>query len=145
MTSKSHRCLNTLHQTLRDEFTSCWGHEEELLAAGEQENEHTKPIVFPIVSASGMYKPSTWSRPRSTTRVGLRTSWESEPVLTAVVCPDAFHAVFPPKVIMKFKKRSKSRMGMRPSDEHSNYKSKTLITQNSNGSQPMASYARDRS
>ncbi|MQM13084.1 hypothetical protein Taro_046006 [Colocasia esculenta] len=71
-------------------FTTCWGHVEELLAAGEQESEHTKPFFFPIASASGLHKPSTWSRP---------------------------------KVIMKFKKRSKSRMGMCPSDERSNYES----------------------
>ncbi|MQL76055.1 hypothetical protein Taro_008442 [Colocasia esculenta] len=51
-------------------------------------------------------------------------------------------------VTMKIKRKSKSRMGMRPSDERSNYESiyRTLITLtlNCNGSQPMACYAGDQ-
>ncbi|MQM10166.1 hypothetical protein Taro_043046 [Colocasia esculenta] len=46
------RCLNTLHQTLGDEFTSFWGRVEEFLAAGEQEIVHTKPFFFPVASAA---------------------------------------------------------------------------------------------
>ncbi|MQM03915.1 hypothetical protein Taro_036706 [Colocasia esculenta] len=51
-TPKHHGCLNTLHQTLWDEFTSCWGHVEEFLVAGEQEIAHTKPFFFPFLSAA---------------------------------------------------------------------------------------------
>ncbi|MQL76146.1 hypothetical protein Taro_008531 [Colocasia esculenta] len=51
-TPKHHGCLNTLHQTLGDQFTSCWGHVEEFLAAGEQEIVHTKPFFFPFSSAA---------------------------------------------------------------------------------------------
>ncbi|MQM13215.1 hypothetical protein Taro_046141 [Colocasia esculenta] len=51
-TPKTHRCLNTLHQTLGDEFTSFWGRVEEFLAAGEQEIVHTKPFFFPVASAA---------------------------------------------------------------------------------------------
>ncbi|MQM12674.1 hypothetical protein Taro_045593 [Colocasia esculenta] len=51
-TPKHHGCLNTLHQTLGDEFTSCWGRVEEFLASGEQEIVHTKPFFFPIASAA---------------------------------------------------------------------------------------------
>ncbi|MQM12356.1 hypothetical protein Taro_045273 [Colocasia esculenta] len=50
-TPKTHICLNTLHQTLGDEFTSCWGRVEEFLVAGEQEIAHTKPFFFPFLSA----------------------------------------------------------------------------------------------
>ncbi|MQL91053.1 hypothetical protein Taro_023658 [Colocasia esculenta] len=49
-------------------FTTCWGRVEELLVAGEQESEHIKPFFFPIASASGLYKPSTWSRPKLESR-----------------------------------------------------------------------------
>ncbi|MQM04870.1 hypothetical protein Taro_037673 [Colocasia esculenta] len=49
-TPKQHGCLNTLHQTLGDEFTSCWGRVEEFLADGEQEIVHTKPFFFPFSS-----------------------------------------------------------------------------------------------
>ncbi|MQM08043.1 hypothetical protein Taro_040895 [Colocasia esculenta] len=49
---KHHGCLNTLHQTLGDEFTSCWGRVGEFLAAGEQEIVHTKPFFFPFFSAA---------------------------------------------------------------------------------------------
>ncbi|MQL85778.1 hypothetical protein Taro_018294 [Colocasia esculenta] len=52
MTPKTHICLNTLHQTLRDEFTSCWGRVEEFLVSGEQEIAHTKPFFFPVASAA---------------------------------------------------------------------------------------------
>ncbi|MQM09254.1 hypothetical protein Taro_042119 [Colocasia esculenta] len=45
-------CLNTLHPNPRDEFTTCWGHVEELLVAGEQEIKHTKPFFFPRSSAT---------------------------------------------------------------------------------------------
>ncbi|MQL75359.1 hypothetical protein Taro_007733 [Colocasia esculenta] len=51
-TPKHHRCLNTLHQTLGDEFTSCWGRVEEFLVAGEQEIANTKPFFFSISSAA---------------------------------------------------------------------------------------------
>ncbi|MQM09654.1 hypothetical protein Taro_042533 [Colocasia esculenta] len=51
-THKHHGCLNTLHQTLGDEFTSCWGRVEEFLAAGEQDIVHTKPFFFPFSSAT---------------------------------------------------------------------------------------------
>ncbi|MQM13856.1 hypothetical protein Taro_046783 [Colocasia esculenta] len=51
-TPKTHRCLNTLHQTLGDEFTCCWGRVEEFLAAGEQKIVHTKPFFFPVASAA---------------------------------------------------------------------------------------------
>ncbi|MQL78289.1 hypothetical protein Taro_010708 [Colocasia esculenta] len=51
-TPKTYRCLNTLHQTLGDEFRSCWGRVEEILAAGEQEIIHTKPFFFPVASAA---------------------------------------------------------------------------------------------
>ncbi|MQL95836.1 hypothetical protein Taro_028507 [Colocasia esculenta] len=51
-TPKTHRCLNTLHQTLGDEFTSCWGRVEEFLVAREQEIAHTKPFFFPFSSAA---------------------------------------------------------------------------------------------
>ncbi|MQL80947.1 hypothetical protein Taro_013400 [Colocasia esculenta] len=44
--------LNTLHQTLGDAFTSCWGRVEEFLVAGEQEIAHTKPFFFPFSSAA---------------------------------------------------------------------------------------------
>ncbi|MQL97171.1 hypothetical protein Taro_029859 [Colocasia esculenta] len=44
--------LNTLHQTLGDEFTFYWGRVEEFLAAGEQEIAHTKPFFFPFSSAA---------------------------------------------------------------------------------------------
>ncbi|MQM02314.1 hypothetical protein Taro_035080 [Colocasia esculenta] len=52
MTPKHHGCLNTLHKTLGDEFTSCWGRVGEFLAAGEQEIVHTKPFFFPFLSAA---------------------------------------------------------------------------------------------
>ncbi|MQM14413.1 hypothetical protein Taro_047344 [Colocasia esculenta] len=52
MTPKHHGSLNTLHQTLRDEFTSYWGRVEELLAAGGAGDPHTKPFFFPVVSAA---------------------------------------------------------------------------------------------
>ncbi|MQL80279.1 hypothetical protein Taro_012719 [Colocasia esculenta] len=51
-TPKHHGCLNTLHQTLGDEFTSCWGRVGEFLVAGEQEIIHTKPFFFPFSSAA---------------------------------------------------------------------------------------------
>ncbi|MQM06000.1 hypothetical protein Taro_038819 [Colocasia esculenta] len=51
-TPKHHGCLNTLHQTLGDEFTSFWGRVEEFLAAGEQEIVHTKPFFFAFSSAA---------------------------------------------------------------------------------------------
>ncbi|MQL74542.1 hypothetical protein Taro_006908 [Colocasia esculenta] len=51
-TPKHFGCLNTLHQTLGDGFTSCWGRVEEFLAAGEQEIVHTKPFFFPFSSAA---------------------------------------------------------------------------------------------
>ncbi|MQL69516.1 hypothetical protein Taro_001817 [Colocasia esculenta] len=51
-TPKHHGCLNALHQTLGDEFTSCWGRVEEFLAAGEQKIAHTKPFFFPVASAA---------------------------------------------------------------------------------------------
>ncbi|MQM04470.1 hypothetical protein Taro_037270 [Colocasia esculenta] len=51
-TPKHHGCLNTLHQTLGDEFTSCWGRVEEFMVAGEQEIVHTKPFFFPFSSAA---------------------------------------------------------------------------------------------
>ncbi|MQL93932.1 hypothetical protein Taro_026581 [Colocasia esculenta] len=51
-TPKHHGCLNTLHQTLGDEFKSCWGHVGEFTAAGEQEIVHTKPFFFPFSSAA---------------------------------------------------------------------------------------------
>ncbi|MQL97372.1 hypothetical protein Taro_030064 [Colocasia esculenta] len=51
-TPKHHGCLNTLHQTLGDKFTYCWGHVGEFLAAGEQEIVHTKPFFFPFSSAA---------------------------------------------------------------------------------------------
>ncbi|MQL97316.1 hypothetical protein Taro_029998 [Colocasia esculenta] len=51
-TPKHHRCLNTIDQTLGDEFTSCWGCVEEFLVAGEQEIAHTKPFFFPVASAA---------------------------------------------------------------------------------------------
>ncbi|MQM16921.1 hypothetical protein Taro_049884 [Colocasia esculenta] len=51
-TPKHHGCLNTLHQTLGDEFTSCWGRVEKFLAAGEQEIIHTKPFFFPFSSVA---------------------------------------------------------------------------------------------
>ncbi|MQM22518.1 hypothetical protein Taro_055571 [Colocasia esculenta] len=50
-TPKYFGCLNTIHQTLGDEFTSCWGRVEEFLAAGVQEIVHTKPFFFPFSSA----------------------------------------------------------------------------------------------
>ncbi|MQL82032.1 hypothetical protein Taro_014502 [Colocasia esculenta] len=40
-------CLNTLHPNPRDEFTTCWGHVEELLVAGELWIDHKKDIFFP--------------------------------------------------------------------------------------------------
>ncbi|MQM09935.1 hypothetical protein Taro_042815 [Colocasia esculenta] len=49
-TLKTHRCLNTLHQTLGDEFT--WGRVEEFLVAGEQKIAHTKPFFSPFSSAT---------------------------------------------------------------------------------------------
>ncbi|MQL82145.1 hypothetical protein Taro_014605 [Colocasia esculenta] len=51
-TPKHHGCLNTLHQTLGDEFTSCWGRVEEFLAAGDQEIAHTKLFFFPVASGA---------------------------------------------------------------------------------------------
>ncbi|MQM10836.1 hypothetical protein Taro_043734 [Colocasia esculenta] len=51
-TPKHHRCLNTLHQTLADKFTSCWGRVEAFLAAGEQEIVNTKPFFFPFSSTA---------------------------------------------------------------------------------------------
>ncbi|MQL92263.1 hypothetical protein Taro_024884 [Colocasia esculenta] len=51
-TPKHHGCLNTLHQTLGDEFKSCWGRVEEFLADGEQKIAHTKPFFFPVASAA---------------------------------------------------------------------------------------------
>ncbi|MQM23863.1 hypothetical protein Taro_056933, partial [Colocasia esculenta] len=51
-TPKHHGCLNTLHQTLGDEFKSCWGRVEEFLVAGEQEIAHNKPFFFPVASAA---------------------------------------------------------------------------------------------
>ncbi|MQL70967.1 hypothetical protein Taro_003294 [Colocasia esculenta] len=50
-TPKHHGFLNTLHQTLGDDFTSCWGRVEEFLEDGEQEIAHTKPFFFPVASA----------------------------------------------------------------------------------------------
>ncbi|MQL95979.1 hypothetical protein Taro_028654 [Colocasia esculenta] len=44
--------LNTLHQTLGDDFKSCWGRVEEFLVAGEQEISHTKLFFFPFSSAA---------------------------------------------------------------------------------------------
>ncbi|MQM22716.1 hypothetical protein Taro_055772 [Colocasia esculenta] len=49
---KHHGCLNTLHQTLRTSFRTCWGRVEKFLVAGEQEIIHTKPFFFPVVSAA---------------------------------------------------------------------------------------------
>ncbi|MQM14137.1 hypothetical protein Taro_047066 [Colocasia esculenta] len=49
-TPKHHGCLNTLHQTLGDEFTSCWGRVGEFLVAVEQEIVHTKLFFFPFSS-----------------------------------------------------------------------------------------------
>ncbi|MQL76131.1 hypothetical protein Taro_008517 [Colocasia esculenta] len=51
-TPKHHGCLNTLHQTLGDELTSCWGRVEEFLVAGEQEIVYTKLFFFPFSSAA---------------------------------------------------------------------------------------------
>ncbi|MQM02255.1 hypothetical protein Taro_035021 [Colocasia esculenta] len=51
-TAKHLGSLNTLHQTLGDEFTSCWGRVEEFLVAGEQDIVHTKPFFFPFSSAA---------------------------------------------------------------------------------------------
>ncbi|MQL95245.1 hypothetical protein Taro_027909, partial [Colocasia esculenta] len=51
-TPKYHGCLNTLHQSLGDEFTSYWGRVEEFLVAGEQKIVHTKPFFFPFSSAA---------------------------------------------------------------------------------------------
>ncbi|MQL84626.1 hypothetical protein Taro_017135 [Colocasia esculenta] len=51
-TPKTHGCLNTLHQTLGSSFTTCWGHVEEFLAAGELWNDHKKVIFFPYSSAT---------------------------------------------------------------------------------------------
>ncbi|MQM13191.1 hypothetical protein Taro_046113 [Colocasia esculenta] len=51
-TPKHHGCLNTLHQTLGDEFTYFWGRVEEFLGAGEQGIAHTKPFFFPFLSAA---------------------------------------------------------------------------------------------
>ncbi|MQM17374.1 hypothetical protein Taro_050345 [Colocasia esculenta] len=51
-TPKHHGCLNTLQQTLGDEFTSCWGRVEKFLAAGEQEIVHTKAFFSPFSSTA---------------------------------------------------------------------------------------------
>ncbi|MQM04872.1 hypothetical protein Taro_037680 [Colocasia esculenta] len=51
-TPKRHGCLNTLNQTLGDEFTYFWGRVEEFLVAGKQEITHTKPFFFPFSSAA---------------------------------------------------------------------------------------------
>ncbi|MQL70034.1 hypothetical protein Taro_002342 [Colocasia esculenta] len=51
-TPKHHGFLNTLHQTLGDDFTSCWGRVDEFLEAGEQEITHTKRFFFLIASAA---------------------------------------------------------------------------------------------
>ncbi|MQM16642.1 hypothetical protein Taro_049601 [Colocasia esculenta] len=98
-TPKTHRCLNTLQQTLGSSSTTCWGRVEELLAAGEQEIMHTKPILFPLLSvATCTNRPlevdQRWTRfkgplksihepgrdlglDQSMPRVGLHTAWES--------------------------------------------------------------------
>ncbi|MQM03871.1 hypothetical protein Taro_036659 [Colocasia esculenta] len=57
-------------------FTTCWGRVEKLLATGEQRTEHTKPFFFPIASASGLHKPSTWSRPKSKKTDGYRKAFD---------------------------------------------------------------------
>ncbi|MQM06237.1 hypothetical protein Taro_039059 [Colocasia esculenta] len=44
--------LNTLHPNPRDEFTTCWGHVEELLGAGELWIDHKKDIFFPRSSSA---------------------------------------------------------------------------------------------
>ncbi|MQM09480.1 hypothetical protein Taro_042351 [Colocasia esculenta] len=44
--------LNTLHPNPRDEFTTCWGHVEGLLVAGELWIDHKKAIFFPRSSAT---------------------------------------------------------------------------------------------
>ncbi|MQL75994.1 hypothetical protein Taro_008374 [Colocasia esculenta] len=51
-TPKHHGCLNTLHQTLGDEFTTCWGRVDEFFVAGEQEIGQTKPFFIPFSSAA---------------------------------------------------------------------------------------------
>ncbi|MQL69766.1 hypothetical protein Taro_002082 [Colocasia esculenta] len=45
-------CLNTLHPNPRDEFTTCWACEEELLVAGELWIDHKKDIFFPCSPAA---------------------------------------------------------------------------------------------
>ncbi|MQL95878.1 hypothetical protein Taro_028551 [Colocasia esculenta] len=50
-TTKYLGCLNTLHPNPRDEFTTCWGHVEESLVAGELWIDHKKDIFFPRLSA----------------------------------------------------------------------------------------------
>ncbi|MQM17435.1 hypothetical protein Taro_050408 [Colocasia esculenta] len=45
-------CLNTLQPNPRDEFTTCWGHVEELLVARALWIDHKNDIFFPRSSAA---------------------------------------------------------------------------------------------
>ncbi|MQL75125.1 hypothetical protein Taro_007499 [Colocasia esculenta] len=77
----------------RDDPTRFKGSVEELLVAEELWNAHTKPFFFPFSSAA-----TCTNRPLE--------------VDQSTMCQY--------KVTMKYMKRNKSRMGMRPSDERPN-------------------------
>ncbi|MQM01598.1 hypothetical protein Taro_034355 [Colocasia esculenta] len=95
-------------------FTSCWGHVEEFLVAGEQEIEHTEPFFFPFASTS-----TCANRP---TRVDQSPddAIDGPGIASALAAVTTLNVSAQGKVTMKFKRRSKSRMGMRLSDERSN-------------------------
>ncbi|MQL88087.1 hypothetical protein Taro_020644 [Colocasia esculenta] len=106
MTPKTHGCLNTLHPNPRVEFTTCWGCVEELLLAGELWMDHKKDIFFPCSSTT-----TCANRPLGVEQKCVRVPRRDSRMNTAR------------PVIMTFKRRSKLRMGMRLSDERSNYES----------------------
>ncbi|MQM05660.1 hypothetical protein Taro_038476 [Colocasia esculenta] len=86
------------------------GRVEEFLATGEAGDPHTKPFFFPVVSAATCTDYHLEVNQRALVSTLL------EPMSTH--CPSTAQ-----KVTMKFKRKSKSRMGMHPSDERSNYES----------------------
>ncbi|MQL78300.1 hypothetical protein Taro_010724 [Colocasia esculenta] len=57
-------------------FTTCWGHVEEFLAAGELWNDHKKVIFFPCSSATTCATHSLGINQRSKSRMGMHSSDE---------------------------------------------------------------------
>ncbi|MQL77683.1 hypothetical protein Taro_010098 [Colocasia esculenta] len=90
------------------------GRVEEFLAAGEAGDPHTKPFFFPVVSAA----TCTDSHLEVDQRARRVSKGSNLAPMTASHRYTVNHGV-----TMTFKRKSKLRMGMRPSDERSNYES----------------------